>query len=113
MSSPASWTPSGRRTHETRVSGTGNGAAPFGSDGRPAFDQSGRRWQVTIAAPTAGDPRACPTPVLATRRPSRPDGEPITPLYVLAADVNASRAAGVIALVQGPAALADITAALH
>ncbi|MFE7529239.1 hypothetical protein ACFU7Y_26480, partial [Kitasatospora sp. NPDC057542] len=92
------------------------GPAPFGSDERPAFDRLGRRWHITIAAPTAGDPRAWTKTgavVTATRHPSGPNGEPLTPVYVLAHDVNAGDAAEAITSVQGPASLADIAAALR
>ncbi|WP_159400267.1 helix-turn-helix transcriptional regulator [Streptomyces sp. XY431] len=89
------------------------GAAPFGSDERHVFDQFERRWQVTIAAPTTGDPRAWPKPeavVVATRQPDWPLGEPLTPVYVLADDVNADWAAEVIAAM--PASLAEVAAGL-
>ncbi|GAA2840157.1 hypothetical protein GCM10010441_75620 [Kitasatospora paracochleata] len=76
------------------------GAAPFGSDERSAVDRFDRRWQVTIAAPTTGDPRAWPKPeavVVATRNPAGWHGEPLTPVYVLADGVDAGWAAEALA----------------
>ncbi|MFD9063282.1 hypothetical protein ACFVZ3_17415 [Kitasatospora purpeofusca] len=89
------------------------GAAPFGSDERHVFDQFDRRWQVTVAAPTTGDPRVWPkleAVVVATRQQARPHGELLTPVYVLADDVNADWAAEVIAA--RPASLAEVAVGL-
>ncbi|MEV4560016.1 helix-turn-helix transcriptional regulator [Kitasatospora sp. NPDC049285] len=91
------------------------GPTPYGSDERRARDHRDREWVITIAAPTTGDPRAWPKPeavVVATRCPSLPTGEPRTPVYVLAANLHATRAADILETAPGPASLASIAAKL-